>query len=51
MNAKAFATSSLDKSIKIWDFNSGKCIRTIVEKAPLWGVAFSPNGEKIVTAG
>ena len=29
MNQKAFITGSLDKQVKIWDFNSGKCVQTI----------------------
>ncbi len=49
MNAKAFVTASLDKQIKVWDLNSGKCIKTILQNGPVWGVAFEPNGESIVS--
>ncbi|CDW86504.1 wd repeat domain 61 [Stylonychia lemnae] len=47
---KYFVTGSLDKQIKIWDQNSGKCIQSIQLSAPVWGAAFSPDGEKVATA-
>jgi WD40 repeat protein len=50
MNAKAFVTASLDKQVKVWDLNSGKCVKTTLLSGPLWGVAFSPTGDQLVTA-
>jgi len=47
---KLFITGSLDKQIKIWDLNSGKCVQTTQLTAPVWGCAFSPNGESFATA-
>ena len=49
-HVKAFVSGSLDKNIKVWDLNSGKCTKTVDMKAPVWGVAFSPTGEHLVTA-
>ena len=37
MNTKAFITGSLDKQIKVWDLNSGKCVKTILQSGPVWG--------------
>ncbi len=37
---KIFITGSLDKSLKIWDLNSGKNIQSIMMTAPVWGCAF-----------
>lgn len=47
--AKSFVTGSLDNTIKVWDLNSGKCLKTMDQKAPVWGASFSPSGEHIVT--
>lgn len=49
-NFKTFITGSLDKTIKIWDLNSNKCIKTINLNSPVWGVCFSPTGEYLVSA-
>ena len=49
-NVKAFVSGSLDSSVKVWDINSGKCVNSIPMKSPVWGVAFSPSGEHLVTA-
>ena len=48
--AKTFVTGSLDKQVKVWDLNSGKCVKTVVLNAPVWGVQFAPSGEHVVTA-
>ena len=50
MNTKAFITGSIDRHIKVWDFNSGKCVKTINLNGPVWGAKFSPNGDHIVAA-
>ena len=49
-HAKVFVSGSLDSQIKVWDLNSGKCVKTIGMQAPVWGVAFSPIGEHLVAA-
>ncbi len=43
---KYMATSTLDMQIKIWDLEQNKVIRTVMG---LWPVAFSPDGEKLVS--
>jgi WD40 repeat protein len=41
-----FLTASLDKTVKVWDLSaSNKEQKTINMGSPVWGVAFSPNGE------
>lgn len=49
-NLKVFVSGSLDSSIKFWDLNSGKCLKTMPLGAPVWSAVFSPNGEHIVVA-
>lgn len=48
-HAGVFASASLDSNIRIWDLNSGKSVKTISMKGPVWSVAFSPSGEHLVT--
>lgn len=45
---KYMAASTLDLQIKIWDLEQNKVIRTVMG---LWPVAFSPNGEDLVSMG
>ena len=49
-HVKAVVTSSLDQHIKVWDINSGKCVKSMAMSAPIWGVAFAPSGQHIVSA-
>jgi WD40 repeat protein len=49
-HVKSIVSGSLDRSIRVWDLNSGKCTKTISMKEPVWGVAFSPSGEYMVAA-
>ncbi|MBW3625163.1 MAG: hypothetical protein KY468_17335 [Armatimonadetes bacterium] len=44
--AMEFATSSLDKTVKIWDAATGKETKTLKDHAdPVYGVAYSPDGK------
>ena len=47
-NLKALVSGSLDSSIKVWDLNSGKCLKTMPMGAPVWSVAFSPKGDHLI---
>ena len=43
-------SGSGDKTIKIWDANTGECLQTLVGHIePVWSVAFSPDGTKIIS--
>ena len=43
-------SGSFDKTMKIWEVKSGKCIRTFTEFDSSYGkVKFSPNGQQIAT--
>lgn len=39
-------TGSLDKSAKLWDLNTGFCLRTLDYQSPITSVALSSCGEK-----
>ena len=43
-------SGSGDKTIKIWDANTGQCLKTLKEhKYSVNSVAFSPDGTKIIS--
>jgi WD repeat-containing protein 61 len=49
-DGKHFASSSSDKSVKIWDVNERKCVQTFKEHTDqVWGVAYSPDSSKVVS--
>ena len=49
---KTLISGSFDKSIKIWDLNSGKCIKTLFgHDGHVLLVMFSPNNSKFISAG
>jgi WD40 repeat protein len=46
---KYFATASNDNTIKIWDFKSLKCIKTMLELSPVMNIAFNKNATQILS--
>ena len=43
-------SGSSDKTIKIWDANTGQCLKTLEGHSNnVYSVAFSPDGTKIVS--
>lgn len=46
------ASGSMDSTVKIWNANTGECIRTL-EGHPfqVWSVAFSPDGKTLASGG
>jgi WD40 repeat protein len=49
LDGKRIISSSLDKTIKIWDANTGKLINKIKDHNGACSAAFSPNGKQIVS--
>lgn len=44
------ATASFDCSVKLWDMESGRCVRTLSKHTePVYSVSFSPNAQYIAT--
>ncbi|CAH0487141.1 unnamed protein product [Peronospora farinosa] len=43
------ASASFDGTVKLWDVESGCCRRTFDHQYPVYGVAFSPDGEHLAS--
>lgn len=44
------ATASFDSTVRLWDPESGRCIRTLVRHSdPVYSVSFSPSGEFVAS--
>jgi WD40 repeat protein len=43
-------TASYDSYARFWDAATGRCVGAIRDSKPVYGVAFSPCGNKVVTA-
>lgn len=49
-DGKHFASSSSDKTVKIWDVSERKCLHTFAEHSDqVWGVKYSPDSNKVVS--
>ena len=44
------ATGSQDKTVRVWDANSGGLLQTLKNDRPVLGLAFSQDGKLVVTA-
>lgn len=47
---RQFASASSDRTVRVWDIAAKQCLHTFDDHVDqVWGVAYSPNGKKIVS--
>ena len=50
-NKKKYLASGGEHTVKLWDLETGKEIRTFHNDVPILSIAFSPTGDTIITGG
>src|SRR2546425_415297 len=50
-DGKILASGSFDKTVKLWDFASGKVMQTLNHGAGVTTIAFSPDGTVLASGG
>ena len=51
-DGQMLASSSIDSTVKIWDTDTGECLKTYRgEQQWIWSVAFSPDGQIVASGG
>jgi WD40 repeat protein len=48
---KQLISASYDKTIRVWDTTTNKCIHTTNNNFPLWSLALSDNNDALYSAG
>src|SRR5439155_13248274 len=48
-DSKTLATSSVDRTVKLWRIADGKLIRTLMHPIGVTSIAFSPDGQSLVS--
>jgi WD40 repeat protein len=51
-DGQMLASSSIDSKVKIWNIDTGECLKTFTGKQQwIWSVAFSPDGQTVAIGG
>ncbi|KZT60793.1 WD40 repeat-like protein [Calocera cornea HHB12733] len=50
-DGKLIASGSADKTLKVWDLGTRKCVSTTAEMGAVWSVSWRPSGGQLVTGG
>jgi WD40 repeat protein len=48
-DGKLMATASIDHTVRIWDANTGRPLRTLQHPGPVDAVTFNPSGDRLAT--
>ena len=50
-DGRHLAAACINKTVRIWDYLSGQCVRTFASNEPYFGVAFSSDGRLLAAGG
>ena len=51
-SGQLLASASLDHTVKIWNWQTGECVRTLEgHDQGVWAAAFTPDGQQLVSGG
>src|ERR1700683_3132491 len=50
-NGKRIVTAGYDKTVNVWDADSGQVLLTVTNRSVVWGASYSPEGRRIVSTG
>lgn len=50
-NNQYIASTSLDKTLRVWDISKGVCVRVIYGVSPLWCIRFHPVNNNFLSVG
>jgi WD40 repeat protein len=48
-NGQQLASGSTDKTVRLWDATTSRCLQTLGHSNIVWSVAFSPTGQQIAS--
>merc|ERR1711934_949681 len=48
-DGRRLASGSFDETVRLWDAETGACVRTLEGHGRVWSVCFSPDGRRLAS--